>query len=201
MRTLWWPIGETLKPEGYDCLRLALEEQQRRETDALPKAKAVYDGILSGVSVASLPAPERAAPKEGGGRAAAAEHRLPGLTVEKFFTLNGCRAYRTGDAAAWTSDGRLRFRGRTDNQVKLRGLRVELGEIESAINACPDVLTSIVVMRGEENNRFLAGYYTASRTGPRRAQGCDLQDPHGLHGPRRADAAAGNAPDPERQDR
>ncbi|MBQ1678315.1 MAG: amino acid adenylation domain-containing protein [Oscillospiraceae bacterium] len=87
----------------------------------------------------------------------------PELTAEKFFTLNGHKAYRTGDVAAWTSDGRLRFRGRTDNQVKLRGLRVELGEIESAINACPDVLTSIVVMTGEENNRFLAGYYTASR--------------------------------------
>ena len=87
----------------------------------------------------------------------------PELNAEKFFTVEGRRAYRSGDLAAWTPDGRIRFRGRTDNQVKLRGLRVELGEIESAINACPDVLTSIVIMTGEENNRFLAGYYTASR--------------------------------------
>ena len=90
----------------------------------------------------------------------------PDLTAEKFFTLEGRPAYRTGDVAAWTSDGRLRFHGRADNQVKLRGLRVELGEIESAINAVPGVLTSIVVMTGEENNRFLAGYYTASREIP-----------------------------------
>lgn len=85
------------------------------------------------------------------------------LTAEKFITLNGLPAYRTGDIASWTADGKIRFKGRTDNQVKLRGLRVELGEIESAINAADGVLTSIVVMTGEENNQFLAGYYTASR--------------------------------------
>ncbi|MBR4501085.1 MAG: amino acid adenylation domain-containing protein [Clostridia bacterium] len=87
----------------------------------------------------------------------------PDLTAEKFITLEGRPAYRTGDVAAWTSDGRLRFHGRADNQVKLRGLRVELGEIENAINAVPGVMTSIVVMTGEENNKFLAGYYTAGR--------------------------------------
>ncbi len=90
----------------------------------------------------------------------------PDLTAEKFFTLEGRRAYHTGDVAEWTSDGRLRFHGRADNQVKLRGLRVELDEIESAINAVPDVMTSIVVMAGEENNHFLAGFYTAGREIP-----------------------------------
>ena len=89
--------------------------------------------------------------------------RMPELTAEKFITVDGLRAYRTGDLAAWTSDGRLRFHGRADNQVKLRGLRIELGEIENAINAVPGVLTSIVIMTGKENNQFLAGYYTASR--------------------------------------
>ncbi len=84
------------------------------------------------------------------------------LTAEKFITLDGYRAYRTGDIAAWTSDGRLRFHGRADNQVKLRGLRIELDEIENAINAVPGVMTSIVIMTGPENNQFLAGYYTAS---------------------------------------
>lgn len=85
------------------------------------------------------------------------------LTAEKFIILNGYRAYRTGDLAAWTSDGRLKFHGRADNQVKLRGLRIELGEVENAINAIPGVLTSIVIMTGKENNQFLAGYYTTSR--------------------------------------
>ena len=90
----------------------------------------------------------------------------PDLTAEKFFTMAGRPAYRTGDVAEWTSDGRLRFHGRADDQVKLRGLRIELGEIENAINAVPGVLNSIVIMTGEENNKFLAGYYTASREIP-----------------------------------
>ena len=85
------------------------------------------------------------------------------LTREKFIALEGLRAYKTGDMAAWTADGRIRFRGRLDNQVKLRGLRVELDEIENAIKAVPGVLTSVVIVAGESNREFLAGYYTAAR--------------------------------------
>lgn len=84
------------------------------------------------------------------------------LTREKFITLNGMRAYRTGDLAEYTHDGLLLFHGRTDNQVKLRGLRVELGEIESTINAYPGVITSIVQVCGEGTHQFLAAWFTAS---------------------------------------
>ena len=84
------------------------------------------------------------------------------LTNEKFITLNGLRAYRTGDLAEYTHDGLLLFHGRTDNQVKLRGLRVELGEIENAINAYPGVITSIVRTHGTGTNQFLAAWFTAS---------------------------------------
>ena len=85
-----------------------------------------------------------------------------GLTREKFICLNGMRAYRTGDLAEYTHDGLLLFHGRTDNQVKLRGLRVELGEIESVINAYPGVITSIVQVCGEGTHQFLAAWFTAS---------------------------------------
>lgn len=84
------------------------------------------------------------------------------LTREKFITINGMQAYRTGDLAEYTCDGLLLFHGRTDNQVKLRGLRVELGEIESAINAYPGVITSIVRACGEGTHQFLAAWFTAS---------------------------------------
>lgn len=87
----------------------------------------------------------------------------PELNEEKFIIFEGLRAYRTGDVAAWTSDGRLRFRGRSDDQVKLRGLRVELSEIENAINSVEGVDSSVAVVRGDEENAFLAGFYTASR--------------------------------------
>ena len=89
--------------------------------------------------------------------------RLPEQTQSKFITVDGIPAYRTGDLAELLYDGSIRFRGRTDNQVKLRGLRVELGEIEEAINAYPGIGTSIVLACGESTNLFLAAYYTASQ--------------------------------------
>ena len=87
---------------------------------------------------------------------------LDEMTREKFISLAGLRAYRTGDLAQWTTEGEIKFRGRTDNQVKLRGLRVELGEIETAINDFSGVSTSIVLVRGGELDQFLAAYFTAA---------------------------------------
>ncbi|MFJ6632533.1 amino acid adenylation domain-containing protein [Streptomyces sp. NPDC091376] len=77
----------------------------------------------------------------------------PALTAERF-TANpygppGSRMYRTGDLARWQPDGRLHYLGRTDHQVKLRGLRVELGEIEAVLTTAPGIAHAIVVVREE----------------------------------------------------
>ena len=85
------------------------------------------------------------------------------LTKKSFITLLGRPAYKTGDLALITHGGEIEFHGRIDNQVKLRGLRVELGEIEAAINACDGVKSSIVTVHGNEHDRFLAAYFTAAR--------------------------------------
>ena len=66
----------------------------------------------------------------------------PDLTAERFLPdpfRPGERIYRTGDLAAWRVDGALRYLGRTDDQVKVRGQRVELGEIEAVVAATPGV--------------------------------------------------------------
>ncbi|GAA1829221.1 hypothetical protein GCM10009836_03820 [Pseudonocardia ailaonensis] len=69
----------------------------------------------------------------------------------------GSRMYRTGDLARWTADGVLEFLGRADNQVKIRGRRVELEEIEVAISGHPLVRQAAVTLTDAER---LAGYVT-----------------------------------------
>ncbi|KAF7600495.1 MAG: non-ribosomal peptide synthetase [Candidatus Dactylopiibacterium carminicum] len=72
------------------------------------------------------------------------------LTAERFLAdphRPGERIYKTGDLARWREDGAVIFLGRSDHQVKLRGLRIELGEIEAAIAAYPHVVRGEVIVR------------------------------------------------------
>ncbi|MFI9631093.1 non-ribosomal peptide synthase/polyketide synthase [Nocardia sp. NPDC051929] len=101
----------------------------------------------------------------------------PDLTSDRFvanpYGEPGARMYRTGDLVAWTEDGELEYLGRTDFQVKLRGLRIELGEIESALTGLEEVAQAVVVLRDDtETGERLVAYLVS-------ASGADL-DPGAL---------------------
>jgi acyl carrier protein len=72
--------------------------------------------------------------------------------------VEGSRLYRTGDWCKWQADGNLVYTGRRDNQVKLRGQRIELEEIERVLEQAPGVGQAVVLVKGEELNRYLSAY-------------------------------------------
>lgn len=87
----------------------------------------------------------------------------PALTAERFVPdpyagVVGARMYRTGDIARWTDDGVLEFRGRVDDQVKVRGHRIELGEVEASLRGLPGVDDAAAVVAGEGGASRLVGY-------------------------------------------
>lgn len=84
----------------------------------------------------------------------------PGLTAERFVAVAGVPCaplYRTGDICRWRSDGELEFWGRRDAQVKLRGLRIELDEVEGALGGAPGVRQAAAVICGQGESRHLVG--------------------------------------------
>lgn len=86
----------------------------------------------------------------------------PDLTAERFVPdpagLPGARMYRTGDLGRHGPDGVLSYHGRTDTQVKLRGFRVELAEIETVLAQHPGVALAVVTVRGAPGQQRLTGY-------------------------------------------
>jgi len=89
---------------------------------------------------------------------------MPEKTKAAFIEVNGDRAYRTGDLARINNDGNVEFFGRLDNQVKLRGLRVELDEIEKVLNSYPSISNSVILVKtNPTDGDYLAAYFAASK--------------------------------------
>ena len=100
----------------------------------------------------------------GGAGLARGYRNRPGLTAERFIpdpfgNPPGGRLYRSGDLARWRPDGKLECLGRVDHQVKVRGFRVELGEIEAVLARHPAVREAVVAARPDPSGEMsLTGY-------------------------------------------
>lgn len=106
-----------------------------------------------------------------GGAGLARGYRSRELTSERFidnpFGPPGTRLYNTGDLARYLEDGNLEFLGRRDDQVKVRGFRIELDEISSTLLKHPGVREAVVLVKGEgSEDRRLWAYYVADAAGP-----------------------------------
>ena len=80
----------------------------------------------------------------------------PERTADRFLDDAGQRWYRTGDLARYLPDGTLEFLGRADHQVKIRGHRIELGEVEGALRALPAVHAAVAAVVGGASPRIAA---------------------------------------------
>ena len=99
----------------------------------------------------------------GGRGVARGYNNLEEMTRERFVDYHGERIYKSGDYAKWLPNGDVVILGRTDHQIKLRGLRIELGEIENVMLKVEGMKKVVILIRKLNGKEHLCAYYTANR--------------------------------------
>jgi len=138
---------------------------------SIPIGRPIANNTVYVMDEAGQPVPQGVAGELYIGGAGVARGYLgrPELTADRFvpdpFAADGGRLYRTGDLVRWSDDGVLEFLGRIDHQIKIRGHRVELGEIETALGDLPEVREAVVIPREDvPGDVRLVAYLIAANT-------------------------------------
>ncbi|MEY2855801.1 MAG: hypothetical protein RLZZ74_110 [Cyanobacteriota bacterium] len=138
-------LSQTLVGKPFEQVQLKVLDNQQRVVAAGVKGEIYFGG--AGITSGYL--------------------NLPELTQEKYLLLDGQRFYRTGDLGLLTAEGNLQVLGRADFQVQIRGLRIELADIESNLNLHPGIINSVVVARSDHNQEpQLVAYFVAVDSAP-----------------------------------
>lgn len=147
--------GERASPGPVVPVGRALPERSARVVDR--RGRAVPIGVPGELWLGGLVARGYA------GRAASTAERF---VPDPFSESAGARLYRTGDLVRRLGDGRLEFLRRIDRQVKVRGYRIEPGEVEASLTQHPRVAEAVVLAVGTEDQRHLVAFVTTSRPWP-----------------------------------
>lgn len=178
--------GEALRPEHFDELLgkvplyntygptettvCATYRRIRSAGDAVRIGKPIANRSIYILNEQLLPVPAGVTGELfiGGKGVAAGYLNKPELTAEKFITIKSAIAnlpseiicYRTGDRGYWTEDGEVIFTGRTDDQVKLLGHRIETGEIENCLLQLEGIDNAAVIVQEDKGQKHLVACYT-----------------------------------------
>ena len=149
---------------GYGATELTAMSHEKLLIDEITVGKShfgYYDDICDEQGC-PVPDGEKGELYVGGVGVTLGYNGLDELNREKFFEKNGIRFYKTGDIAVRGKDGEIRILGRKDNQIKLRGLRIEPGEIESLMEEYGPVSRAAVRVKKVRGADHLAAYYVSS---------------------------------------
>ncbi|AGB25697.1 amino acid adenylation enzyme/thioester reductase family protein [Mycobacterium sp. JS623] len=155
---LYGPTEATVDVSYFDC-------PSAGTVDVVPIGKPIDNTTLLVLDERRSPCPVGVAGELNiGGVCLARGYRgRPDLTADSFIDdqrVPGGRLYRTGDLARWRSDGNLEFLGRIDDEVKVRGNRVSLGEVQATMESCPGVRSAVAIAEPSDNHGSnLIGYF------------------------------------------